>query len=252
MNFSIIIPTFNEENFLPKLLKSIKKQDLNPSEIIVADNNSTDSTKKIALKYGCKVIKGGGPGEARNLGARAANSEILIFIDADVILDSKTFFRDILDSFISEDLDIASCFARSQLETNLLGKIVINGANLRKILNNLYYKTLGGLTSASGWFMIVRKDVFSQLNGFKQELDGIIEDSDFFIRAVENNFRFKCLPHKVSLSARRYEKRGIREILMISSYMLSYHLVKNFSKDLSKKYLFRYKNLKGELGGLGI
>ena len=48
MIFSIIIPTYNEEEYLPVLLDSIKEQDFNDYEIIVADANSSDRTREIA------------------------------------------------------------------------------------------------------------------------------------------------------------------------------------------------------------
>jgi len=49
---SIIIPTLNEEKFLPHLLKSLKDQTFKDFEIIVADNNSTDITRSIDMfKY---------------------------------------------------------------------------------------------------------------------------------------------------------------------------------------------------------
>ncbi len=51
---SIIIPTFNEELFLPHLLRSLKEQTFNNFEIIVADNNSTDATRSITLRAGAK------------------------------------------------------------------------------------------------------------------------------------------------------------------------------------------------------
>ena len=55
MILSIIIPTYNEEEYLPLLLKSIKQQDFRDYEIIVADANSKDNTVKIAEEYGCIV-----------------------------------------------------------------------------------------------------------------------------------------------------------------------------------------------------
>ena len=49
---SIIIPTLNEERYLPNLLESIKYQEYEDSEIIIADKNSKDGTKDIAKRFG--------------------------------------------------------------------------------------------------------------------------------------------------------------------------------------------------------
>ena len=87
---SIIIPTLNEEKYLPKLLESIKKQSFKDYEIIVADANSKDKTRKIARDYGCKITSGGIlPAVARNNGAKKAAGEILLFIDADCIIENN-------------------------------------------------------------------------------------------------------------------------------------------------------------------
>ena len=76
---SIIIPTYNEEYLLPKLLESIKKQNFTDYEIIVADNNSKDNTVKIARKYKCRIVKGGLPGSGRNRGAENLEENICYF-----------------------------------------------------------------------------------------------------------------------------------------------------------------------------
>ena len=52
MKISIIIPTYNEEEYLPKLLESIKSQDFTDYEIIVADAQSDDNTREIAKENG--------------------------------------------------------------------------------------------------------------------------------------------------------------------------------------------------------
>ena len=96
---SIIIPTFNEEKFLPKLLNSIKKQTLQPSEIIIADAFSQDSTRKIAKAFGVKVIDGGLPPVARNNGAKVATQEVLLFLDSDVVLPAS-FLEETFGSFV--------------------------------------------------------------------------------------------------------------------------------------------------------
>lgn len=88
---SIIIPTLNEEKHLEKLLKSIKKQDFNHYEIIVADAGSKDKTLEIAKRYKCRIAKGGSPAQGRNQGAEEARGDLLLFLDADVILPDKIF-----------------------------------------------------------------------------------------------------------------------------------------------------------------
>lgn len=54
---SVIIPTKNEEERLPLLLKSIELQTYSNIEVIIADSMSTDRTQEIGLKLGAKVVK---------------------------------------------------------------------------------------------------------------------------------------------------------------------------------------------------
>ena len=84
MILSIIIPTYNEEKYLPILLESIKKQSFEDYEIIVADANSTDNTRNIAQEYGCIIVDGGLPAIGRNNGANVAKGDILLFLDSDL------------------------------------------------------------------------------------------------------------------------------------------------------------------------
>ncbi|HYW82037.1 MAG TPA: glycosyltransferase, partial [Spirochaetia bacterium] len=53
---SIVIPTFNEAAYLPRLLSSISAQDFRDREIIVADNGSRDGTRDVAKKHGARVV----------------------------------------------------------------------------------------------------------------------------------------------------------------------------------------------------
>ena len=79
VKLSIIIPTYNEEEYLPKLLYSIKEQEFKDYEIIVADAGSVDRTREIAESNGCKVIEGGLPAVGRNNGAKIAKGKYFYF-----------------------------------------------------------------------------------------------------------------------------------------------------------------------------
>jgi glycosyltransferase involved in cell wall biosynthesis len=88
LGVSVIVPTWNEEEYLGKCLGSIKNQAPDhPSEVIVVDGGSTDRTAEIAMEYADKVlVEPGLPvGGARNVGAKEASGDILAFIDADTI-----------------------------------------------------------------------------------------------------------------------------------------------------------------------
>ena len=87
---SVIIPTYNSERTLERCLISIKNQSYQDIEIIVVDNSSKDTTKKIAKKYAQHVLNIGPERSAqRNYGAKYATGEFLLFIDSDMTLSSN-------------------------------------------------------------------------------------------------------------------------------------------------------------------
>ena len=84
---SVIITTRNEEQRIGALLSSIKAQTYPKIEILVVDNNSTDTTKEIAWRYTDRVFNYGPERSAqRNYGASIANGDYLLILDADMEL----------------------------------------------------------------------------------------------------------------------------------------------------------------------
>jgi len=97
MKVSVIIPTYNEEETIGDCLRSLSIQAGEDVEIIVVDDGSKDSTKikikSLRAQLNDKNItlleqEHKGPGEARNLGARYAKGEILVFVDADMTFEA--------------------------------------------------------------------------------------------------------------------------------------------------------------------
>lgn len=96
--FSLVIPAYNEERLLPRLLDTVDAAIAaygtpGAIEVIVADNASTDGTAAVAASRGCRVVRVEKRviAAARNGGARAARGEIVCFVDADVRIHPETF-----------------------------------------------------------------------------------------------------------------------------------------------------------------
>lgn len=95
--FSLVVPAFNEERLLPRLLDSVDvaRAAYGPDaiEVIVADNGSTDCTAEIATAQGCRVapVEKRVIAAARNAGARVARGEIVAFVDADHQVHPRIF-----------------------------------------------------------------------------------------------------------------------------------------------------------------
>jgi len=89
---SVIIPTYNEESSIRDCISTLLSQVYKPIEIIIVDDGSTDSTiSKVKIFPKIKILQQNhqGPGAARNLGAKKAKGEILVFVDADMTFDKK-------------------------------------------------------------------------------------------------------------------------------------------------------------------
>ena len=97
--FSLIIPAYNEEALLPRLLDTVDTARGNyrcgaaAVEVIVADNGSSDATPEIAARRGCRVVPVSKRviAAARNGGAHEACGEWLAFVDADMQIHPDTF-----------------------------------------------------------------------------------------------------------------------------------------------------------------
>ena len=85
---SVVIPAFNEETLLPRCLTSIKNQTYTGSfEIVVSNNASTDATAQVATTLGARVVHCPlrGVAHARQVGAEAAEGDIIVQADADTV-----------------------------------------------------------------------------------------------------------------------------------------------------------------------
>jgi len=199
MHLSIIIPTFNEEKYLPLLLESIKRQKFSDYEIIVADAGSKDKTKEIAREYNCKIISGGLPAKGRNNGARASQGNLLLFLDADVILP-QSFFEKSLNEFKKRKLKIASFFLMPQ-EKSKLARFFF------KLFYNLPILVMEKILAHAAMGILIDKGVFEKIQGFDESIK-LAEDHDLARRAKKIGKYGILRSSKIFVSIRRFKKEG--------------------------------------------
>ncbi|MDP2924183.1 MAG: glycosyltransferase family 2 protein [Candidatus Omnitrophota bacterium] len=95
-SFSIIIPVRNAEKTIRQCLEAILASSFRDFEIIVVDDASTDKTVKIAQEFSCKIICLGeqrGPAYARMFGLKESSSDMVVFIDADILVAHDTLLE---------------------------------------------------------------------------------------------------------------------------------------------------------------
>ena len=164
---SIIIPTLNEEHYLPLLLESIKKQKIDNYEIIVADAKSEDKTREIAESYGWKVIEGGLPAKGRNQGAKAATGDLLLFLDAEVILP-ENFLHRALQEFKKRNLDVAGC-GLEPIEEEWMPKFLFPKFGY-DLLYNWPIRFLENVFPYAASFILVKRELHEKLGGFDESI----------------------------------------------------------------------------------
>jgi glycosyltransferase involved in cell wall biosynthesis len=196
---SIIIPTLNEEKYLPLLLQSIKKQNMSDYEIIIADAGSTDATLAIAQDFGCIITKGGLPARGRNNGAKVARGDILFFLDADTTLPSNFLVKS-LQEFKRRRLDFASFCLKPQ-PYNKLSNFLLDTFYNKMIVQLEHILPHGAVGILS------KKELFEELHGYDETIK-LAEDHDLARRA-EKKGRFGIIRSaRVLVSDRRWRQDG--------------------------------------------
>ena len=162
---SVVIPAFNEEKYLPRLLSSLKKQTLEwgrDFEVIVVDARSLDRTREVAKSFGCRVIvekKRKGPGQARNLGAKKAKGDIIVFLDADAIAFPSLLER--LEKRIRAGAGLATSYILPDGPYSWAAPFV----NIP-----FHVLTLMGFPHVGGYCIAVKKDLFMEAGMFRTDV----------------------------------------------------------------------------------
>ena len=213
---SIIIPTLNEEKYLPLLLESIKRQDFNENyEIIVADAGSKDKTVEIAKSYNCKVVKGGLPAKGRNQGAKVASGDLFLFLDADVKLPNN-FLKNSLEEFKEKKLNVAS-FCLIPQTNNIFLKNIFNLFYNWPIIISQKFLAHGAMG------ILAEREIFNKVGGFNENVK--LAEDHYFVRQGAKIGKFRIINStKIYIPLRRFKKDGYLKTgikyLLCGIYML--------------------------------
>ena len=205
-SISIIIPTLNEAEFIAGTLASIPKE---PGlEVIVVDGGSRDDTPAIAQSLGALLFFSS-PGRARqmNLGAAAANGDILLFLHADTRLP-KGFSGHIHQS-LRNPRAVAGAFRLS------LAPPVKGSAFIEKMVN-LRAEKLHLPYGDQAIFVLAK--TLKKLGGYKEI--PLLEDVDL-VRRLRRVGCLAVIPVPVVTSSRRWKKLGVWKTTWINQMILT-------------------------------
>ncbi len=226
---TVVIPVLNEEDWLPQLLETLEAQTRPAEEILVVDAGSTDGTAGVVEGFGVRFVEGGGlPGFSRNLGAELADTEWLLFLDADVRLPP-----DAIETAMREmerlGVDSASC----AFEPDKRGL----GIRFHHWASSEYF----WLTSKVGWchsigaFLLIKRSRHLEIGGFDASIQ-VAEDQDYVLR-LNKVGRYAYLRRPVvEIATRRFDRQGL---FTMSAKWLGIELHRLFVGEIRKDY-FRY------------
>jgi len=222
---SVIIPTYNEEEYIEETLKSVKNQRFDSYEVIVSDCKSDDKTRDIAGKYADKVVLSQrSTASARNTGARHARGRYLVFIDADTKLP-EDYLEKAYEIFRKgEYIGFSGAFKFSN--KSLKYKVVERGVNLFFIMMSLRGKTI-----IPGFSFCIPKSVFDKFGGFK---DVFLEDVQLCQKLNKTGKTKYFTNFYVVTSSRRLEEMGIIGTL---DYYCDFRQRWNEINQFSKRYV---------------
>jgi glycosyltransferase involved in cell wall biosynthesis len=201
---SVIIPAHNEERYLRRTLEALKRQDYDWFEIIVVANGCTDCTAEVA-KGRCNrliTLSKKSLGVARNLGGRLAKGELLLFLDADTVLE-RGALRRIAQRFSKND---SAGTVKGQPDTERLNYRLLYG------LKNFVHRF--SLHRGSSGVILCWKRYFIHVGGFDEGLE-VRENSELMGRLGRfGKYRYIRDVSAVT-SMRRYDQQGCGHVIWL-------------------------------------
>ncbi len=206
--FSVVIPALNEEKHLPLLLEDLAVQTYVDFEVIVADGYSKDRTPNIVKDWASKDLrfhltssKDRGAGLQRNLGAKQAIGNIIIFLDADTRIP-KFFLEGVHYHLQLNPCDLFTNWAEPD------GKNSRDKAFVRVMNAALEGGIKLGQPVAIASCIGFKHEVFEKIGGFDSSIT-YMEDVEIVRRSVKQGFSFNVYKDPVyTMSLRRLRKDG--------------------------------------------
>ena len=209
MRLSVVVPVHNGGEDLRRCLHGLAASARPPDEVIVVDDGSTDDSAADAAALGARVVATPagprGPAYARNRGAEAANGDVLVFIDADVVVHADTLGR--LETVLVDEPDVAALFGC--YDDNPPAR---SPASLFKNLLHHYVHQHGEREAGTFWAGCgaVRRAVFLEAGGFDQGYTRpSIEDIELGVRLRQAGHRIRLCPEIQATHLKRWTLRSL-------------------------------------------
>jgi GT2 family glycosyltransferase len=231
LKVSIVVPVYNEQDMLTRCLDSLMALDYPKDllEIILIDNNSTDLSASIIRKYPvtCLFESRKGSSCARNAGIRIATGEIIVFTDADCVVDSD-WIKNMLAGF--KTLNTGCCGGKtvSYDPQNIIEQyfdwLFENQSKTKYMFMEEYF--IGPIFATCN--LACRREVFDAVGLFDEDLVAA-EDTDLVWKINLKGYQLNYIPEALVRHKRRNKLCELPRIFILYMYR-QYWIVKKFEK----------------------
>ena len=229
---TIVIPCYNEELYIGRTLRHIKRQlGTDGVRIIISDAGSVDSTLSIIeklknqLDLRVEVVKGGLPAVGRNAGADLATTPYLLFIDADITFTDKTVISRALACLQNEDFAMVGTCPKYRGEFDFRAKLIFS---VNRMITWYLSKTK---PFAIGGFILVRRLVFLKLGGFDEKAH---QSEDWLLSRQIEPKKFRFMPDLITQDNRRFKRYGYFKMIGL--------VFRNWLNRNNKSYFYKDQN----------
>jgi len=189
VDYSIIIPAYNEEKWLPATLTCLQQaMAASPltGEIIVVDNNSSDNTAAVVLEFGVRAVfePVNQISRARNAGACHAQGRFLIFVDADTLIPENLLLQ-ALDNLQNESCIGGGAKVSFDITLNLAARMGLA----------LWNAISSRLKLAAGCFVYCTRDAYEAVGGFSEAV--YASEEIWFSRQLRRWGRTQSKPFRI-------------------------------------------------------
>jgi len=201
---SVVIPAYNEENYLPQTLHSIKKQNFKDYEVIVVANGCSDRTEELVRKEADSRLKlltmsTANVSRARNHGADKSAGELLLFLDADTTLAEDAL--QVINNKFGEKYSVATTCVRPD-DPKIKFRLALGVKNVLRRLQ-IYVGTGGSL--------ICRKEDFNKVGGYDHQR--MIMEHKHLIKKLRSFGKYTSLNTYTTTSMRRLKNWGLTKVI---------------------------------------
>ncbi|EGU56684.1 glycosyl transferase family 2 [Vibrio nigripulchritudo ATCC 27043] len=206
MKFSIVIPTFNSEEFISETLDSLDSQTYKNFEVIISDGLSTDNTLSIAESYSkdfdvlVRSSKDSGMYDALNKGFDLASGDIYCYLNSDDLYEPDTL-EVVLKQFMNEP-NAEFIFGNMYIFTKEYKQKVVYPPLIKTFFKNVNYSMFG--QPSTFW----KSELYSEVGGFDSQLK-MAGDYDFFCR---------CLDREISRSSKYLSSFRVHDSSLTSNH----------------------------------